>query len=162
MNTHPKSILPTNQNVTSLGKLQDKNQLRPLIPPGEYLIGFDYFETAYHFGKSPKLIMNFHVVDFGHYFETPLSRWYGVDRIGKPSRGGTFKAKSQTSILLIEYYRCLRESVVRRLDRVPMSEWSKHVYRAKVGTVSINSQQVALPAQLQYSKIRELLGRADE
>jgi len=135
----------------------------PLIPEGEYHVAFDYFETATHFGSSPKLVLYFHVVDLGSYFETPLARWYSVVQVGKkPSRGGSFKIKGQTCIFLIEYLRCLPGiDRPRRFDRIPMTEWSKHVYRAKVKNVTRNSKQIELPLQLQYSKIGSLLGVAD-
>jgi len=136
---------------------------RPKIPPGEYRVAFDYFETAYNFGKSAKLILHFHVLDFGSYFETKLNRWYSVAWIGKPSRNGTFKVRGQTCIFLIEYIRCLPNvRIPGRLDRIPMSEWPNHIYRAKVSNPTRNSRQVLLPAELQYSKIESLLGVADE
>jgi len=107
--------------------------------------------------------MQFHIVDYGPYFETELNRFYSVAKIAKSSRNGTFKVKGQTSIFLIEYLRCL-PGVRRptRLDRIPMSEWSNHIYRAQVVTVTRNSRQVDLPPELQYSKIGSLLGVADE
>jgi hypothetical protein len=139
------------------------NDFRPLIPPGKYKVAFDFFETVYHFGRVPKLILHFHIIDFGEYFETPLARYYTMARIGKPGKGGTFKPVSQTCIFMIEYCRCLSE--IRpgsRLDRLPMSEWPKHAYLAEVGSVQSNSHQVALPKQIQYSKIKSLVGVADD
>lgn len=140
------------------------NDYLPLIPEGEYRVAFDYFKTALYFGSSPKLVLCFHVVDMGSFFETPLARWYPVAQVGrKPSRGGLFKIKGQTSIFLIEYLRCLPGiGRPRRLDRIPMSEWPKHTYLARVKNVTRNSKQVELPPELQYSKIESLLGIADE
>ncbi len=139
----------------------NRSEFRPLIPPGIYTVAFGSYETAYHFGKSPKLIMHFHVVDYGSYFGTKLNRWYSVAKIGKPSRNGSFKARSQTSTQLIEYVRCLPHiRTPTRLDRISMSSWADQAYKARVVNVTTNSQQVSLPIQLQYSKIAELLGVA--
>ena len=136
---------------------------RPLIPGGLYSVAFDSYETSIQFGKSPKLALNFHVIDPGQYFNTPLSRWYSVKWVGKrPGRNGTFKPKGQTSIFLIEYLRCFPErGRPRRLDRVPMGDWPRHAYKVKVANVTKNSKQVDLPAALQYSKIETILGVAE-
>ena len=148
-------------NVHALKPQSDVDPL-PLIPPGLYSVAFDYFETAIQFVTSQKVIMHFHIVDYGQSFNTQLARYHTVRRvIGKPSRGGCFKV-SQTSMFMIEYHRCLRDSVVRRFDRVPMAEWPKHIYKARVATVTKNSQQKSLPSPIQYSKIAELIGIADE
>lgn len=146
-------------NVTHLSS--EGSQYKPLLPPGEYSVAFEFYETVLHFGKSAKLGLHFHVIDFGEHFETPLVRWYSVEKIGKkPGRNGSFKPKGQTSIFLIEYVRCFK-SRPRRMDRVPMSQWSNHAYRVKVANVVRNSRQVVLPAELQYSKIESILGVAE-
>ena len=41
----------------------------PLVPPGEYLLRFDHFETAVMFGRAPKLVLAFTIISFGEFFE---------------------------------------------------------------------------------------------
>ena len=150
---------PTSANIVQLPRQNDDSDIRPLLPDGQYHVGFDYYETKYYFGKSPKVVMHFHIIDQGAWFGIPLTRWYSVERIGKPRKGGSFKAKGQTSILLIEYFRCFPgQPTPKRLDRLPMNEWNKNGYLAKVVSVKENGKQVKLPEQLRYSKIETLLG----
>ena len=162
-----RTVLDTeSSNVTSIDRVRvaierhTSLEYLPLIPAGNYQVAFDYFETCYRFGKSAKLVLHFHIVDMGPHFETPIDRWYSVDNIGKKgSRGGNFKVKGQTSIFLIEYLRCLPGATrPARLDRVPMSQWSNHIFRAKVSNVVKNHKQKQLPPELQYSRIESLLG----
>ena len=151
-------------NVVQLPNILPSGDIRPLIPNGTYNLYFQGYETQYYFGKSPKLVMHFQIVDLGPYFETPLTRWYSVERfVGKPARNGGFKAKGQTSVFLIEYFNCFPFAKrPTRLDRIPMNEWDKHVFKAKVSSVKENSKQTRLPEQIQYSKIECLLGVNDD
>lgn len=132
----------------------------PLVPSGIYQVAYDGYETGYRFGRSPKLVLHFHITDFGPHFGVRVDRWYSVASIGKkPGRNGNFKPKGQTSIFLIEYFLC-NPGIGRpkRLDRIPMGKWGNREYRAKVSNVTKNSNQVKLPPELQYSRIESLLG----
>ena len=131
----------------------------PLIPDGIYEVAFDGYETAIQFRDAPKVILNFHIVSIGQYFETKLARYYTVAALkGKPRAKGKFKVKGQTSIFLIEFLNCHPDrEIPRRLDQVPMGCWGRTTYQARVASVSHNSSQKKLPKQLQYSKIKELL-----
>ena len=144
------------------------SQYKPKIPIGEYRIAFKYFETTYRFGNknSPnaaKVVLHFNISEIGSpYFGVPMERWYTVAKlIGKPARGGSFKVKGQTCIFLIEYLKCLQIGRPNRLDRIPMTEWARHEYRANISNVTKNSRQVPLPQELQYSRIESLLGIAE-
>ena len=138
-------------------------ELKKPIPEGNYRVAFDYYETATHFGNVPKMGLHFHVSEFGEYFETPLTRWYTVDRIiGKPRKNGNFQSKKQSCVLLIEYVCCFRNyPIPKRLDRIPMSPWNKHEFRVKVRNVRTNSRQLRIPSELQYSTIDSILGIAE-
>ena len=155
-------------NVTLLKTKEDVSPsrpdwLKPLIPAGTYTVAFDYHETTRHFGNVPKMGLYFHVSEFGKYFQTPLIRWYTVDRIiGKARKNGYYRSKGQTCILMIEYVRCFSNyPLPRRLDRIPMSPWKKHEFLVKVRNVRRNSRQKAIPAQSQYSVIDSILGIAE-
>ena len=133
----------------------------PLIPEGSYDFAFDHYETALMFGKVPKLHLCFRVVTLGPHFETRIPRYYTVKRLqGKVGRNGGFTPTGPTSVLVIEYVNCHRKRP-NRLDRIPMSPWADGIYRARVRTVTRNSQQKRLPKQTQYSVIDELIRQAE-
>ena len=144
------------------------SQYKPQIPSGEYRIAFKYFETTYRFGNknnpnAAKVVLHFNISEIGSpYFGVPMERWYTVAKlIGKPGRNGRFKVKGQTCIFLIEYLKCLRIGRPNRLDRIPMTEWARHEYLAKISNVTKNHRQIPLPPELQYSRIESLLGIAE-
>lgn len=128
-----------------------------LIPPGVYELRFDHHETAVMFGRAPKLVLWFTVVSFGPYFDTvKLPRFYNVRRlIGRPSRSGRFKTGFKSNFLR-EYCRLFRAPT--RLDRIAMSEFSRHIILGRARTVTQGSDQAAIPEGLQYSVLEELTG----
>ena len=137
--------------------INQRNELAALVPEGQYKVKFNQYETLKMFG-SPKLRMEFQIIDFGDYFETRLNRYYTLHRlIGKPCAGGRFKPTGQTSVLLVHYYACHPTAPrIKRLDRIPMTPWKDGEYIADVKTVRSNHRQHKLPEQLQYSKIDDL------
>ena len=96
---------PLTSNVTVLQAKQNVGSsrpswLKPRIPPGRYTVAFDSFHTEnfYKNGKTRKLVLNFHVIDMGEYFETPLQRYYQVAEIGKKSRKRAAGSKQKASL----------------------------------------------------------------
>ena len=137
--------------------------LKPRIPPGRYTVAFDSFRTEkfYKNGKASKLVLNFQVIDIGEFFETPLQRYYQVAEIGeKPGKGGSFKAKGQTSDFMREYVYCFNY-VPKRRDRIPMEVWQRHGYKVKVKDVKYNANQDKMPELLCYSVIDKIIGVTD-
>jgi hypothetical protein len=134
-----------------------RNELAALIPEGPYKVRFVQHETLKMFG-SPKLRMEFKIIDYGNYFETRLNRYYTLHRlIGNPCVGGRFKPTGQTSVLLVHYYACHPTAQrIKRLDRISMTPWRDGEYIAEVVTVRRNHSQRQLPVQLQYSVIDDL------
>ena len=58
--------------------------MKPRIPEGDYTVAFKSYQTErFYRGGAPKLVINFHVIDRGEFFETPLQRYYQVSEIGK-------------------------------------------------------------------------------
>ena len=137
--------------------IDQRNELAALVPEGQYKVKFNQYETLKMFG-SPKLRMEFQIIDFGDYFETSVCRYYTLNHlIGKPCVGGRFKPTGQTSVLLVHYYACHPTAPrIKRLDRIPMDLWKDGEYIADVKTVRRNHRQHKLPEQLQYSKIDDL------
>jgi hypothetical protein len=131
---------------------------RPLIPEGVYDLRCNGWETMICFGKAPKLRLDFVVHAFGNFYLTQLSRFYNVKELkGKPSKNGKFVAGRYTAFT--REFLTLFPHSVKRLDRIPMSEFKKNVIiRGRVGTVTKTQKQKDTPRLLQYSVIKELLG----
>ena len=146
------------RNVTSVrNSSEDQTEVNPLIPEGSYLARCVSYKLFTAWGE-PKLELLFQITDLGAYFETNVSRYYTVKRLSK--KGG-FKPMTRTCGLMIEWFRCHPETPrSQRHDRLPMTKWLDGEYRIEVATVTKNFRQQSLPAQLQYSRVREILGRA--
>ena len=128
-----------------------------LVEPGQYELRFDHHETLVLFGRASKLVLWFTVISMGPYFDAvKLPRFYNVKRIiGRPQRGGRFKVGFGSDFLR-EYARLF--PAPQRLDRIPMSEFSRHVVIGRARTVTRGSDQSAIPDVLQYSVLDELTG----
>jgi hypothetical protein len=127
-----------------------------LVPPGTYELKFLHHETCVMFGRAPKLACWFTVITMGEHFGVKLARFYNVRRIiGRPARNGRFKAGWKCNFVR-EYGRLFR--LPSRLDRIAMSEFTRHVILGKVRTVTHGSDQAQIPDGLQYSVIEELTG----
>ena len=153
------TLLPTEKSASS----SRPDWLKPQIPPGMYTVAYDTFHTEnfYKGGKTPKLVLSFHVIDMGEYFETPLKRYYQVAQLGKrPEEGGWFKAKGQSSHFIMEYAACFHR-VPKRLDRVPMEMWKRHGYKVRVKDVFETANQDTLPQILRYSVIDKIIRVAE-
>lgn len=130
-----------------------------LVPPGLYDVAFNHYETAVMFGRAAKLVLQFRIVTMGDHFESKLNRFYNITRlIGRPAREGRFKVGYHSDFLR-EYATLF--GVPARLDRIPMSNFGKHIFIAKVRTVDKGSQQRKIPEALHYSVISELKGIKD-
>lgn len=133
----------------------DESRYR-LIPPGTYDLKFTGHETALMFNRAPKLILWFSVIDFGDQFGTAVPRFYNVKcLLGKPGRGGRFRAKARGDLIL-DYYALFPPP--KRLDRVSFDPWRTSIIRGVVDTVSVTSNQRSLPEALRYSVVRTFAG----
>lgn len=126
----------------------------PLVPPGLYDVVFDRYYTWMMFGRAPKLTLRFHIITMGEHFEQTLCRHYNIKKlIGRPAASGRFKV-GFSSDFLREFAKLF--GAPARLDRIPMSNFERHILIAKVRTVSRSSGQREIPDGLQYSTIDEL------
>jgi hypothetical protein len=128
-----------------------------LVPPGDYELRFDYYETATMFGRAPKLVLWFTIISMGPYFDVAkLARYYNATRlIGKPQRNGRFKVGYKSDFLR-EYARLFRAP--SRLDRISMTEFTRHIIIGRARTVTQGSNQKHIPEGLRYSVLDELIG----
>ncbi len=128
----------------------------PYVKAGTYSVAFVGYRTAIMFAKAPKLELKFKITDFGDYFETEISRWYNVQRIGKQGANGTFKV-GRNSAFIREYARLFLQQITKLLDRVPMTAFDNCIMKAKVRLVTKDGAQRELAEPLQYSVISELV-----
>lgn len=127
-----------------------------LLPLGTYDVAFCGYSTFILFGRASKLNVQFKILTMGEHFEKRISRYYNISRlIGRPGPNGRFKV-GFSSDFLREYGKLF--SVPSRLDRIPMSNFERHIFTAKVRTVEKGSQQENIPEGLRYSVISELIG----
>ena len=101
--------------------------------------------------------MKFQVVEYGDYFGTVLVKYYGVKRLtSKPKKFGGFKA-GKCSNFLRDFFSLFINQKISRNDRIPMSCFKGVTFRGRIKTVDKGFNQKAIPIQLQYSVIDELL-----
>lgn len=128
-----------------------------LVTPGSYDLRFDYYETSILFGKAAKLTLWFTVIEVGHeqFGQGRLPRYFNIVKpIGRRGRDGRFKVGPKSDFIR-EYARLF--GAPARLDRIPMSEFERHIIRGKVRTVMHGSDQRPIPEGLRYSVIDELV-----
>lgn len=132
--------------------------LPPLIKPGEYEVVLVQYRTGMFFGRAPKLVLSFQIIQPGEGFEAVLDRYYNVQRIiGKPGRNGAFKVGKRSDFLR-DLCTVFPSVNVRRLDRIPMSCFDGVIIKARVDTVTHDTKQAFIPKPLQYSKVSKLVG----
>jgi hypothetical protein len=131
-----------------------------LVPPGQYELRFDYFETKIIFKSAAKLILWFTVISMGPHFDTAkLARFYNVTKIiGKAQRNGRFKVGFRSDFLR-EYARLFRTPT--RLDRISMTAFGNHIIIGRARTVTRGHDQREIPEGLRYSVLEELTGIGD-
>jgi hypothetical protein len=136
--------------------------LKRQIPDGEYIASYEGYSTATMFSqKTAKVCLRFRIVE-GPQTNTLLERWYSVGGLyGPPGENGKFKAKGQTSRMILEFLTCCPDATIDRLDRIPMTNWRGGLYRILVRTVDKNHERLKLPHQVRYSTIDCVLGRFD-
>ncbi|TNC82774.1 MAG: hypothetical protein C9356_02580 [Oleiphilus sp.] len=142
--------------VESKGDFQLDGDELPLLPPGEYEVGFDCYETRF-LHRGHKLVLWFKVATMGEHFGKRLPRYYNISRmLGKAGKNGKFRA-GRKSDFVREFYSVIPKQI-GRLDRIPMTALNNVLVRAKVKTVTNGYDQRPIPEPLQYSVIEELVG----
>lgn len=127
----------------------------PLLAPGLYDVGFNRYYTWLMFGRAPKLTLEFRILSMGEHFDQKILAHYNCKKlIGRPAVNGRFKVGFSCDFLR-EFSTLF--GAPTRFDRIPMSNFEKHIFVAKVRTVSKGAGQRAIPEGLHYSTIDELL-----
>jgi hypothetical protein len=128
----------------------------PLILPGEYTFLFRGHSTWVMFGRSPKLILKFSIIDDEMYSGVVLYKHYNVRKLkGRPGRNGNF-ISSRKSNFLRDLFRVCPAYPPKRFNRIPMSRLEGLPIQGKVKTVTKGFDQKDIPEPLQYSIITEI------
>lgn len=148
MNAIPKLALVVSDDGEVVG-------MPALVPPGEYRLRLDGWNTVMLFGRSPKLVLNFRIMDMGEHFEKPLKRWYNVaELVGRAGKSGKFRAGWSSD--LVREYAMLVEQPARR-DRLALSSLKEHLIIGLVETVATDRKQGKIAEHSRYSVVRRLL-----
>jgi len=128
--------------------------LIPLIPTGVYLVTLDHYKTQIMFGRQPKLIMGFRILE-GEHTGVVVAKFYNVRKLkSKAGPRGKFEI-GRHSDYLFDYAKL--HGLPPRLDRMPMQPWRNSVLKARVKTVKTGRGRRELPEALQYSKIESFV-----
>jgi hypothetical protein len=143
-------------HIHNSGEAQIEGQRPLLVEPGVYDLAFQFHETAYLFGRAPKVVCHFKIETPGQHYGKALVRYFNAMTLtSKPRRGGSFKI-GWKSDLLREYATCF--GLPARIDRLSLESFKQRVIRGRVIVVSRDSKNRSIPEPLRYSVIAELLG----
>lgn len=130
--------------------------LIPLIPTGDYLVTLDHYKTQIMFGRQPKLIIGFKIVQ-GEHLGVVVAKFYNVRKLkSKAGPRGKFEV-GRHSDYLFDYARL--HGLPQRLDRLSMKPWRNSLFKARVLTVKTGRGGRELPERLQYSKIDKFVAK---
>ena len=133
-----------------IGKVCDKIDY-PLVPPGEYEARFKNYETFQMYGGGGKLRAFFTITDPGPAFGVAVPRFWNVTLT---KRGFTV---GKRTVFLREFCRLFPEYRLMRRERIPMSYFRGKAFMIRVQTVDTDRQRRAIPEQVHYSKVAEIL-----
>lgn len=127
-----------------------------LVEEGIYDFRFHHYETV-KYGRDSKIVLTFSIVTVGSsFFESRLPKWYPVRWVAKHrKKSGQFKVGYHQDFLA-DYTRLFGRP--QRLDRISFEPFRRCIVRGRVETVKTNSRQKAIPPELRYSVIRDLIG----
>lgn len=128
----------------------------PLIPEGTYQVGYVKHEFNQAFGP-PRVYVHFRILDFGEQFEKILYRAYRLNSLKSPGRKNSSFTVGKGSDFVYE----LALVTDKRSDRLLPNDFEGLLLEAKVGTVIKDYKQRPTPKPLQYSVIREIIGKID-
>ena len=123
-----------------------------LIKPGEYEVTLHKYWKGFMYGRAPKLILVFRILDHGPHFGRHLYRCYNIKGFTKRNE---IIPKGWHSDYVREYSKLF--SAPRKLRDVGIRPYKNKVFICKVRTVQKDYKQRPLPEDMQYSVIDELL-----
>ena len=127
------------------------------IPKGTYSACLiDASTKVFFFGRSPKVVLTFRILDMGPYFGKLVRGFYAVKRIkGKPRRNGTFEVGPRSRLL-----RDLSKLIDSRppTDHVPESIIDAAICEIEVRLVGVVSGE-KLTESMQYVVVERIIRR---
>jgi hypothetical protein len=127
-----------------------------LIPEGDYEASLTTWETTISFGQ-PRLTLYFTITECGEHYGKTFRKFYYVKKLkGKPKLKGKFIAKISGSFLK-HWYQVFPTMKRVRPHRVPMQNLLRIIVKIKIRTVIKDYEGDALPEQMQYSVVDEIL-----
>ena len=129
------------------------------IPSGTYSACIvDATTKLFFFGRSPKVVLTFRILDMGPYFEKQLRGFYAVKQIkGKPRRNGTFEAGPRSRLL---------RDISKLIDsRPPTDHIPAHVIESAVFEIQVRRVKRAagedLSESMQYAVVDRIVCRLE-
>ena len=127
----------------------------PLIPENEYILGYENYET-YQYFNTPKIKVNFTVLDEGKYYGTRLSLFYRVEKLTGPTgKYGRFQPRGMNSDFVRDWIKLFGRP--KRNDRLSLHRLKSVLIKANVSTVTHDSKKRPLSVDSRYSCISELI-----
>ncbi len=129
------------------------------IPKGSYSACIvDASTKLFYFGRSPKVVLTFRILDHGPYFEKLVRGFYAVKKIkGKPRRNGTFVAGPRSRLL-----RDISKLIDSRppTDHIPASVIQAAVFEIEVRRVERAAGE-ELAESMQYAVVDRIIKRLE-
>ncbi len=150
------SILPFPESATeNAGQVGYGDEFD--IPKGNYSACLiDASTRLFYFGRSPKVVLTFRILDMGPYFGKQVRGFYAVKRIkGKPRRNGTFEAGPRSRLL-----RDISKLIDSRppTDHVPERIIEAAIFEIEVRLVDTVSGE-KLTESMQYAVVDRIVRR---
>ena len=129
------------------------------IPAGRYQASLiDASTRLFFFGRSPKVVLTFRILDQGPYFEMLVRGFYAVKRIkGKPRRNGTFEAGPRSRLL---------RDISKLIDsRPPTDHVPERIIKAAIFEIEVRRVESAsgekLTESMQYAVVDRIIRRTE-
>lgn len=152
------SILPFPESATDIaGQAGYGDEFD--IPKGNYSACLiDASTKVFYFGRSPKIVLTFRILDMGPYFGKTVRGFYAVRRIkGKPRRNGTFEAGPRSRLL---------RDISKLIDsRPPTDHIPTNIIEAAVFDIEIRrvdrANGEALSDSMQYAVVDRIIRKSE-
>ena len=123
-----------------------------LIKPGDYEVTLNSYWKGFLYGRAPKLILVFRILDECPHFGKHLYRCYNIRGFTKRKE---IIPKGWHSDFVREYSRLFGAPM--RLRDIGIRPYRNKVFACRVRTVEKDSKQRPLPHDMKYSVIDELI-----
>ena len=129
------------------------------VPKGTYSACLiDASTKLFYFGRSPKVVLTFRILDLGPYFEKLVNGFYAVRRIkGKPRRNGTFEVGPRSRLL-----RDISKLIDSRppTDHIPENVIESAVFEIEIRRVN-RANGETLSESMQYAVVDRIVRKVE-